>query len=171
MMLKNRVTNWIYLMLKLLIILVIILCIDSIQGCRDPYDFEPPEDSLLPAPDPPQLLWPRDSIYYHLPNDTDSVHITFNWSTIEDIEFYEWEIDTSAIFSRTAWSRRTEYDTITFGFTADDMFTKTYYWHVRAASDLWFWWTEWSETRTFIIPVPGSLQVQCKKPKSFYLTP
>lgn len=165
---KKRFIAWFYPTLKFLIVLVIILILDINPGCKDPYDYEPQEDPLLPAPEPPQLISPRDSVYYFLPTAFDTAYITFKWSAIEDIEFYEFEIDTTILFGRNAWSRRTVYDTVTFGFSANEVLTITYYWHVRAASDLWIWWTEWSDVRCFIIPWAGSLRVQYEKPDSSF---
>lgn len=136
---------------KLFIIGIVFLLIGIPHGCKDPYDYEPPEDMLLLPPEPPQLIFPADSVWYVL-DYGELVFITFQWDTIYDADMYEFEFDTSQSFGKTAWSELTPEDTITFVFWSDTTDTVAYYWHVRAASDLWTWWTSWSEVRTFIIP-------------------
>ncbi|KPJ73943.1 hypothetical protein AMJ52_02540 [candidate division TA06 bacterium DG_78] len=139
------------LRLKLFIVGTVFLLIGLPRGCKDPYDYKPPEDILVPPPDPPQLIFPADSVWYVL-DYGDVVFITFQWDTIYDADMYEFEFDTSQSFEKTAWSELTPEDTITFVFWPDTTDTVAYYWHVRAASDFWVWWTSWSEVRTFIIP-------------------
>ncbi|GAH01170.1 unnamed protein product [marine sediment metagenome] len=148
---KRRFFYFLKLLFKIFVITIVFLPFCINPGCKDPYDYEPPEDILLPPPDPPQLLSPADSVWYIL-DYGEVVFIIFNWDTIENVDMYEFEFDTSSSFGRTAWSELTPYDTITFVFWPDTTDTVAYYWHVRAASDLWTWWTDWSEVRTFIIP-------------------
>jgi hypothetical protein len=139
------------LLLKLFIIGIVFLFVGVPHGCKDPYDYEPPEDMLQSPPDPPELIFPPDSTWYYL-DYGELCFITFQWDTIYDAGMYEFEFDTSWSFGKTAWSELTPEDTITFAFLPDTVDTIVYYWHVRAASDLWIWWTDWSEVRAFIIP-------------------
>jgi hypothetical protein len=136
---------------KLFIMSIIFLLVGVFHGCKDPYDYEPAEDTLQSPPDPPILTFPADSAWYIL-DLGELCFITFQWDTIYDADMYEFEFDTSWSFGKTAWAQLTSENTITFAFLPSIYDTVAYHWHVRAASDLWVWWTNWSEVRTFIIP-------------------
>jgi len=107
------------------------------SGCRDPYDFEPPPDSLVQPPAAPILLYPPDSFVFM--TETPYVDIIMQWSTVDSAEKYLLEFGSDTIMVDTpSWYG---YDNIEFG---------PYHWRVKASSSRWTGgYTEWSETRHF----------------------
>jgi len=139
-----------------LILLWICLIIGLNTNCRDPFDFEPPPDSLIQAPDTPNLLYPPDSFVFM--TETPYVDIIMRWSTVDSAEKYLLELNADTILVDTvSWAG---YDNIEFG---------PYEWRVKAASSKWIGgYTEWSETRYFdtrprpqppqlLLPVDGTI--------------
>lgn len=115
-------------------------------GCQNPHDFEPPEDSLSPAPDPPVPLAPDNGYVYMFQEPPFSITTIFEWTPLEDAEFYEIEytVDT---FPPVTITNETHVCTL---FTKDTTSRRCkHYWRVRASSPVWEWFTEWSGSRWF----------------------
>jgi len=126
-----------YNLIKILTLLMIIFILAINPDCKNPNDYRPKEDSLLPPPPPPRLLSPPDS-FVHMP--LGSPRLIISWKSIEDAEIYEihfvgekgyeWtlQLDTNALIQRWA-------DTVLFD---------KYKWKVRAYSSKWDYFTDWS---------------------------
>lgn len=132
------------------VVLVIAACAllltTSSIGCKDPSEYAPQEDTLIPPPGPPQLLAPID--HYVLmdssavPGYSFNIPVTLSWSTVEGAEAYVLELtigDLPPIIKTTE-------NTGWFLLIHDDA-TKLcdYMWRVRAGSTQWDGMTDWSE--------------------------
>lgn len=131
---------------KIIFLSAIILCINLNPGCKDPDEYAPPQDSLVQAPAPPQLITPPDSDVVSLTMGL-GVDVYFEWSAIADAEFYEIDVSNDEAFSIVIQHHKVyaHSATLTFDFPGD------YFWRVRAYSPLWTWYTIWSEARYFWI--------------------
>ncbi len=137
--------------LKPISIAMFAFLIISGPNCRDPHEYEPPFDSLIPPPDAAQLISPVNNavfsydIWKPYPNDIEMI-----WTAVPGTQYYELKIDTDPNLPGKA--ERVEDSTFIFAVSANGK----YYWQVRAYSRNWTWYTEWSEKRTFIsIYSPG----------------
>jgi len=140
--------------MKLLSILAKTIFVSSIflflninHGCRDPYQYAPPEDSLVPPPDEiPQLIYPPNDtgiVYGQHGHGWDTLMILFKWSEITDAEYYDLALarDTFFIDSTTVlYTVSRKSILLTFFATGD------FYWRVRAGNIYRTWYTDWSET-------------------------
>jgi len=117
--------------------------------CKNPEDFKPTEDSLIEPPEPPELISPpADTIYVWTPGIGDIYNLDFEWTFVNGAERYELEVSTDATFQNSE-IHATGVNSITIGFHN----CNKYFWHVRAISKAWTWYTEWSVLRSFrIIP-------------------
>ncbi len=128
----------------LLIFVAVVSGINN-YGCKDPHEYKPHFDSLCPPPNPPQLISPRnDTSFWY---ETNFPHnIVLRWNSVEDAENYELQIvrgDTT-LFQHTEVIQVEETDLV-YTITGNGI----YYWHVRAYSRKWTWYTNWSETWHF----------------------
>ena len=128
------------------LVTVVLTVIGLDQGCKDPNDFKPPEDTLADPPAAPKLLSPID--YYVRMPDGPTCRLTLDWEAIPDAERYE--IDFTSLHNGS-WT--VSYDTNSFTVRLEkepgqyliDHFT----WRVRAANTHWKYYTGYSETRHF----------------------
>lgn len=129
-----------------MIALWVVVIIMLMPTCKDPDDYEPPEDSLIPAPDPPVPIAPENGYVYMFQLPPFHITTIFEMTAITDAESYEVEytIDT---FPPIILASETSMCTL---FTWDTTYRRcNHYWRVRACSSLWEWFTEWSEERWF----------------------
>ena len=113
-------------------------------GCKDPDEFEPPEDSLVPPGEPPQPIAPISGfvymwVYENLPFE---VLVEFEWTAVDQAESYQWEyiIDTfPPIIQNYGNNSCTLLIRNTIGRFCN------HYWRIRAGSSAWTWFTDWSE--------------------------
>jgi hypothetical protein len=134
-------------------ILFIFICVCHLifmpNGCKDSSEFERPSDSLIEPPDAPILITPlSDTEYIILPNPG-YVDVYFAWYDINDAEYYQLEYSVNENFSNSTVLTSTEATVVKRFAEPVDL-----YWHVRANSDYWTWYTPWSETRYFRIQPP-----------------
>ncbi|MEO0122740.1 MAG: hypothetical protein ABIL69_01885 [candidate division WOR-3 bacterium] len=115
---------------------VILLIIHS--DCKNPDEYKPKGDSLLPPPAPPRLLTPPDS-FVHMPFG--SPRLIISWENIEDAEIYE--INFVAEKGRT-WTLQLDTNALIQSW-ADTLLFDKYKWKVRAYSSKWDYYTNWSE--------------------------
>lgn len=142
------------LILKILLIFIILLCIDFNSGCKGPEEYAPPADSLIPPPEPPQPLSPPyDTAYWFGQGGQgwEYVVVVFEWTPIEGAQQYELVLASSASFGSSIFS--------TFQTSGTRITVRIYsptevYWHVRAESNQWTWFTDWSETWYFRVRWP-----------------
>lgn len=143
------------LTLKMLLsISIIIFCINFNQGCKDPKDYAPPEDSLVPPPDEtPELLFPPDDTHFVFGQNGhgwDTIWVNFKWTAVTDAQYYELEISTDPKFPEGMSSTYKSYSTShTLALGVMDC-----HWHVRAGNRYWTWFADWSETGNFQLVYP-----------------
>ena len=134
-----------HLIPKLIFIFIIIFYINLNQGCKDPGEYEP-GDSLISPPAPPQLIAPPDSTLFSI--SPDPADIYFEWTPVTGAEFYDIEFSTDSTFDTTygyiLTYKASSYWTIISFYLLGDIF-----WRVRAYSQLWTWYTNWSEIGYF----------------------
>ncbi|MEE8597108.1 MAG: hypothetical protein V3T09_04800 [bacterium] len=126
---------------KAIFILSISLIVYLQPGCKDPSEYEPPEDTLLVPPDPPQLISPINGFVIMFESVAPDTYYERKWTKIEQAEGYQMEctIDT---FPPFIVDFETNVCTI---WIIDTGRLYNYYWRVRAYSSAWEWLTEWSE--------------------------
>ena len=131
----------------IMIISTIILLMGLNPGCKDPEDYKPPDEPLIPPPPPPQLLHPPNGNSYVW---FEGFTLEFDWNAIAYAELYETQIDTLDSFTSSNIYTSTDNNLVLSFDDFDD-----YYWRVRAGSSSWQgWYTDWSETWSFIIMSP-----------------
>jgi hypothetical protein len=113
-------------------------------GCKNPDEYEPPEDSLVPPGNPPQPTDPVSGFVYmwayeYLPFE---IFIEFEWTSVEQAESYqlEYTIDT---FPPIIIDCQSNLHILLIRDTTDRFCN--HYWRVRAWSSAWEWYTDWSE--------------------------
>ncbi|MEO0161685.1 MAG: hypothetical protein ABIL39_07390 [candidate division WOR-3 bacterium] len=122
-----------------ILMMVSIMAID----CKNPDEYKPKGDSLIPPPPPPQLLTPPDS-FVHMPFAGGS-RLYISWEPLADAESYEikfipekhqeWTISLDTNFLIQSW--------------ADTSLFDRYQWQVRAYSTKWEYYTAWSSPHHF----------------------
>ncbi len=120
-----------------------------LSRCRLPGLWEPDyEESDAPAP--PQLLQPTpDTVIWYLKYPV----VPFDWTLVEDVEYYEISNDTSGSFQTAASSAARSRPVTLSGFVGlgvQDV--QTYYSRIRAVNRKWKQGaTKWSQTRPFVL--------------------
>jgi hypothetical protein len=138
-----------YSILKILPFVIIVMFITYYPGCKNPEEYNP-DDSLIEPPEPPQPISPPEGTSYVWTPQVGSIfHLDFEWSTVTGAQRYELEIDTDSSFDNAA-----VYSTSYTSIQAELYEIDTYFWHVRAYSSAWTYYTEWSDIRTFRIAPP-----------------
>ncbi|HEX7320526.1 MAG TPA: hypothetical protein VF399_09255 [bacterium] len=133
-------------MKKIWFMLVVVSCVWMViqPGCRDPYDFEPPDDTLLPPPGAPITRHPPDRfVTMHMGSN---YYITIDWDSVAGAEIYVVEItgetDDPQYFNLDSTALR-------FCILITDMLGH-YQWRVCAGSSSWQGgYTEYSPLRNF----------------------
>ncbi|UCC12349.1 MAG: hypothetical protein JSW02_02095 [candidate division WOR-3 bacterium] len=131
----------------LCIVMLGIFSLSSFQGCKDPEEFEPDQDTLVPPPEPPELLEPTDGFVYNVVIDpfNYSYDVLLEWTAVDGNELYEVELTTDT-FPPVVVNSPTSSLIITF---RDLHRLCEHHWRVRAGSIHWTNFTEWSDPRTF----------------------
>ncbi|MGB3480218.1 MAG: hypothetical protein WBB67_13800, partial [bacterium] len=111
-------------------------------GCKDPDEFKPPEDTLVPPPDPPQLVSSVDGFVVMFESVPADSYYELKWTTVEQAGGYqvEYTIDTFPPFIKTCAA-----NVCTLWVSDTTNRICKHYWRVRASSSAWTWFTEWSE--------------------------
>ncbi len=113
-------------------------------GCRDPNDFEPPEDTLLPPPDAPIPRSPADN--FVTMHTGKNYYVTMNWDSVAGAEIYVVEIAGDAGDPQYYHLDSTG---LRFCILIADMLGH-YQWRVCAGSSSWQGgYTEYSPLRNF----------------------
>jgi hypothetical protein len=138
-----------FLISKILTLVIIMMFIAYYPGCKDPDEFNP-DDSLIDPPEPPQPIFPpQDTNYTWTPQVGPIFYLDFEWSSVAGAQRYELEIDTDSSFDNAAI-----YSTTHTSVEAELYEIDRYFWHVRAFSSAWTYYTEWSDIWTFRIKPP-----------------
>ncbi len=132
--------------------LILLITASRQIGCRNPHDFEPPEDSLITHPDPPTLLEPEHQFVF-MPGSYPYI-IRLSWTTVEGAEIYERELIQDTFPPTYVNTQQSWYDLAVFDIDA-------FSWRIRASSSDWQGgYTEWSEQKSFEVrfrPSPPQL--------------
>ena len=131
------------------ILLVSLLCVLTNIGCQDPNEYRPPGDTLIEPPGPPSLLTPPDDTCYVLIPNPGFKDVYFSWTEVEGAQYYQLEYSTDINFSESEIL-------VSSGPVLVNRFTYPihFYWHVRAGSDWWTWYSTWSDVRYVRIMPP-----------------
>ncbi|UCD04642.1 MAG: hypothetical protein JSV98_05850 [candidate division WOR-3 bacterium] len=133
----KKTTNLGAVIISVLVILAI--------GCMDPDEYKPeePPEKTDPPEGPSVLLPLQDTLfrceYYRT--------VLFDWTGVDSAQGYEFQIDRDSTFT-TAFPYQGFFPPYSFEAFCFPPVT-TYYFRVRAYSDLWTWYTDWSDTRRF----------------------
>jgi hypothetical protein len=113
-------------------------------GCKNPDEYEPPEDSLVPPGELPQPTDPVNGFVYMWAYEYQpfEISVEFEWTDVEQAESYqlEYTIDT---FPPIIMDCESNLYTLLIRDTTGRFCN--HYWRVRALSSAWEWFTEWSE--------------------------
>lgn len=138
--------NALRFIIKVSLLLVLVIMFNYHHGCKDPHEYEPNSDTLVPPPSAPQLVYPRnDTVLWYdqwhpYPND-----IELGWSIVDDAEYYELDLSHDSTFIDLVG----DYRVYTYHYTYAVSHNGVYYWRVRAYNENWTWYTDWSETWKF----------------------
>jgi hypothetical protein len=134
----NRLTRF-HIILAHIVIALVIFSFTIYPGCKDPFEHAPPEDSLVPPPQPPVFLNPVDN--FVLMTDSQNFRVAMNWEEVEGADIYQIEIEGDS-YPKGIINVDTNY--YEFGILLFDMLDK-YTWQARAHSSNWETYTTWSE--------------------------
>lgn len=132
---------------KPIILIAIVLLFNVNPGCKDPHDFEPPEDSLVPPPDPPEHIGPQNNFVFMTEGTPMEVVIDFEWTDLEDANYYELEITGESYPPVTVYLDSNSWT----WYVRDTHRVRPHSWRVHASGPHWTWFTEWSEPWYFEI--------------------
>jgi hypothetical protein len=127
--------------------IVLLLLFGFSVNCKDPARH--PEDDVTEPPEPPVLIHPQADTSYN----GDAVQVLFDWNYLAGAQIYEIQIDTLLSFNTgSVHSAEVPPKIIELYRYA---YITTYYCRIRAASELWTYYTDWSETRRFYLKPEG----------------
>jgi hypothetical protein len=135
-----------FLYIKVLLLLVFFFVIKIPQGCQDPHDFEPPPDTMVPPPNMvPELISPPNDtgiIYKQDGHGADTIWVLYIWDIVPQAQYYDLQVSRDTSFpDSTADTYRCAANSQTVVMSGAGSF----YWRVRAGSDYWTWYTDWSD--------------------------
>ena len=123
----------------------------GLLACKDPSGFAPGDDPKPDPPEPPVPVYPLEgesTEEYGYPQD-----VVFQWQPVAGAFFYEIEVYTDSVLN--PGNQYGAVGSITETQAGVGFHTYgTYYWHVRAGSPNWKWYTDWSELISFHLPNP-----------------
>ena len=122
----------------------------SVVSCMDPNEYKPedPPQKIDPPAGPSAILPLQDTLF----RCEHYCSVTLDWTEVDSAQGYEFQIDTSSSFSGS-FPYQGQYPPTSFSAYCYPPVT-TYFFRVRAYSDLWTWYTDWSEVRRFyLMPV------------------
>jgi len=96
-----------FLILKIVLISLVILSVTFNSGCKDPDEYAPPTDSLIPPPAAPQPLYPPlDMSYWFGQGDQgwQLVVVVLEWTPVEGAQHYELELASTTSFGSSVLS-------------------------------------------------------------------
>jgi hypothetical protein len=141
---------------RIIILGAIFLGIQFDAGCKKAEDYEPPEDTLIAAPAPPNLSYPEHEFVF-MP-ELYPFYIQLEWDSVAGAEIYERELICGT--SPPTYIITTEtYYVLAIGIALG---TGEYYWRIRASSSAWQGgYTDWSGQRNVEVrtkPSPPNLR-------------
>jgi hypothetical protein len=125
--------------------LVVFVC-SIYPGCKDPFSYQPPEDTLNPAHRGPELLYPpNDTAIWRDQWQPPPYELEFRWTAVQEAEFYELHMDEDTLFNAEVIQVNDTVTTVVFNNSAK------LYWRVRAYSTDWEWYSDWSPIWRFSV--------------------
>jgi hypothetical protein len=119
-------------------------------SCMDPNEYKPEDPpQKIDPPEAPSVLLPVQDTLFRCEY---SRWVTLDWTAVDGAEGYEFGVDTDSGFASSllyqGYFPPTSFSAVCFPPIT------TYFFRVRAYSDAWTWYTEWSELRRFhVMPV------------------
>jgi len=138
----------------MIILLFFLLYVSGmVQNCNDVEKYKPPSDSLADPPDEiPLLIFPpndTDIVFGQNGHGWDTVWVHFQWTEVNEAEYYQLEVADNMAFNNSQVHKVGSNSIIVpMGPIGET------YWHVRAGSDYWTWYTDWSATGFFKLIYP-----------------
>ena len=136
--------------IKFFPVLFAAIAVAPLSGCMDPFEYDPggPPAKTDPPAGPSVLLPVQDALfrceYYAV--------VTLDWTSVEGAQGYEFQLDTDSTLA-LSYPYQGQYPPVEFAAYCLPPLT-AYYFRVRAYSDAWTWYTDWSDTRRFhVMPV------------------
>ena len=129
---------------KFFLLLVLFFAIKTPQGCQDPHDFETPPDTMVSPPNMvPELISPPNDtgiIYKQDGHGADTIWVLYIWDIVPQAQYYDLEISRDTSFNEVdAYRCAANSQTVVLEGAG------WFYWRVRAGSDYWTWYTDWSD--------------------------
>ncbi|MGB7055650.1 MAG: hypothetical protein WBE28_10060 [bacterium] len=131
-----------------MVIMTIILM--ACFGCMDPDEYKPedPPQKTDPPLGPSALLPLQDALF----RSEYYCAVTLDWTTVDGARGYEFQVDMDSSFT-SSYPYQGQFPPASFSAVCFPPVT-TYFFRVRAYSDAWTWYTDWSEVRRFhVMPV------------------
>jgi hypothetical protein len=129
---------------------VTMITIMACFGCMDPDEYKPeePPQKIDPPEGPTALLPLQDALF----RSEYYCWVTLDWTGVEGAQGYEFQVDTDSSFTGS-YPFQGEFPPSSFSAVCFPPVT-TYFFRVRAYSDAWTWYTNWSQVIRFhVMPV------------------
>ena len=118
-------------------------------ACRDPDSYQPFDPTKSNPPVPPVLVHPANgwmSDDYAYPQN-----VSFTWQAVPGAQSYEMQVNDDSLFPATRPFWRVYQTSVVYSFQTCGV----RYWRVRAVSNNWNNYTDWSSTFHFALPNPA----------------
>jgi hypothetical protein len=138
------------MLIKVFSIIIMALFVVTCFGCMDPGEYKPedPPQKTDPPEGPSALLPVQDALF----RSEYYCYVTLDWTEVDGAQGYEFQVDTDSTFT-ASYPYQGQFPPSSYHAACFPPIT-TYFFRVRAYSDAWTWYTDWSEIRRFhVMPV------------------